>query len=89
LAKQQAKADKELAKKRAANLTAAEESGQPSVQPAEETESVESTEPEVTAPEIPARPAVEPSLENTFGKSPEAETPAEEEAPKAEDVFGT
>jgi hypothetical protein len=91
LAKQQAKADKELAKKRAANLTAAEEAGQPSAQPAEEeeTESVESPEPEVTAPEIPEKPAVEPSLENTFGKSPEAETPAEEEAPKAEDVFGT
>ena len=91
LDKQQAKADKELAKKRAANLTAAEQSGQPSAQPP--AESLEEAPPDAPdsipeVPEVPAQHAIEPSLENTFGDTAKVEAPAEEAAPKVEDVFG-
>ncbi|MBT5194585.1 MAG: DUF1013 domain-containing protein [Rhodospirillaceae bacterium] len=87
LEKQQAKAEKELAKKRAANLSAAEESGQPSAQPSDEPETAADPVPETGAEPSP-EPEVEPSLENTFGDSGEVEAPAEDEAPKVEDVFG-
>ena len=88
LDKQQAKADKELAKKRAANLTAAEQSGQPSAQPTAETLEEALPDAPTAVPEVAAQPAVEPSLENTFGDTAKVEGLAEEEAPKVEDVFG-
>jgi hypothetical protein len=91
LDKQQAKADKELAKKRAANLSAAEEAGQPSAQPMEDAEPL--PEPAAAPDPVPvaapeAKPVIEPSLENTFGDSATVDAPAVEQAPKAEDVFG-
>ena len=92
LDKQQAKADKELAAKRAANLLAAEEAGQPSAQPPEDPVKAESIAPEApAAPEAPVEPeepAIEPSLENTFGESAAPDAATEEAAPKVEDVFG-
>ena len=89
LEKQQAKADKELAKKRAANLSAAERSGQPSALPSTESHDEAAPAAEPTAvPEVAPQPDAEPSLENTFGDAARVEGPAEEEAPKAEDVFG-
>jgi len=89
LEKQQAKADKELAKKRAANLSAAERSGQPSALPSTEShdEAVPAAAP-TAVPEVAPQPDAEPSLENTFGGAAQVEGPAEEEAPKPEDVFG-
>lgn len=89
LEKQQAKADKELAKKRAANLSAAERSGQPSALPSTEShgEAAPATAP-TAVPEVAPQPDAEPSLENTFGDAAQVEGPVEEEAPKAEDVFG-
>ena len=89
LEKQQAKADKALAKKRAANLSAAERSGQPSALPSTEShdEAVPAAAP-TAVPEVAPQPDAEPSLENTFGDAAQVEGPAEEEAPKAEDVFG-
>jgi hypothetical protein len=84
---QQAKADKELAKKRAANLSAAEESGQPSAQPDDTPEAVDAAV--GAAPEAPAEPEPEPELsaDNIFGAASASAEP-EEASPKAEDVFG-
>ncbi len=91
LAKQQAKAEKELAKKRAANLTAAEEAGQPSAQPGEgwtigADDGAESAADANPDPDVVSN--ADPTLENTFGEGAEPEAPAEDEAPKPEDVFG-
>jgi hypothetical protein len=84
---QQAKADKELAKKRAANLSAAEASGQPSAQPDDAPKAVDAAVD--AAPEAPAEPEPEPELsaDNIFGAASASAEP-EEASPKAEDVFG-
>lgn len=81
LHKLQAKADKELAKKRANNLSAAEQSGQPSAQPSDIVDDRSDTNTD-------AVPDVEPSLESTFGENAIVDNGDEEETPKVEDVFG-
>ncbi|MBT3334556.1 MAG: DUF1013 domain-containing protein [Rhodospirillaceae bacterium] len=91
LEKQQAKAEKELAKKRAANLSAAEASGQPSAQADGVDEDLAATAAEmalVVEPAPESEVAAEPSADNIFGETPEPDAEPEEASPSAEDVFG-
>jgi len=88
LEKQQAKADKELAKKRAASLSAAEESGQPSAQRDDDQAALAASLAADAEAPAEAEPEAEPSAENIFGAEPEAKPEPEEDNPSAEDVFG-
>ncbi|MDA1099183.1 MAG: DUF1013 domain-containing protein [Proteobacteria bacterium] len=89
LQKQQAKADRELAKKRAANLSAAEDAGQPSAQPDDDQENTAAglgAEPDAM-PEAATESAPEPSADNIFGDVPNSSEQPKEDAPSVEDVF--
>ena len=83
LKKQQIKAEKELAKRRAKNLTAAAGSGQPSAQSSDTLTSAYQNKTDL----VENNNSNEPDSENSYGELVQKAIPEEDDSPKAEDVF--